>query len=37
VVWANQKLGDMALRFLALSEGGREAIAEYLVELAANR
>jgi hypothetical protein len=37
VVWANHELGDMALRFLALSEGGREAIAEYLVERAANR
>jgi hypothetical protein len=37
VVWANHSLGDMALRFLNLSAGGREAIAEYLVEWAANR
>lgn len=37
VVWSNQPLGDMALRFLALSEGGREAIAAYLIEWAANR
>lgn len=37
VVWANHPLGDMALRFLALSEGGREAIASYLADWAANR
>lgn len=37
VVWANHGLGDMALRFLDLSEGGREAIAEYVVERAENR
>jgi Tfp pilus assembly protein PilZ len=37
VVWANHSLGDMALRFLDLSEGGREAIAEYLLDWAANR
>ena len=37
VVWANHELGDMALRFLELSEGGREAISEHLVERAANR
>jgi hypothetical protein len=37
VVWANHPLRDMALRFLNLSAGGREAIAEYLMEWAANR
>ena len=37
VVWANHPLGDMALRFLDLSEGGRDAIAAYLAAWAANR
>lgn len=37
VVWANHQLGDMALRFLELSEGGREAIAAHLSEWAASR
>jgi hypothetical protein len=32
VVWANHVLGDMALGFVAVSEGGREAIAVYLAE-----
>lgn len=30
VVWANRKLGDMALRFVSIGEGGSEAIATYL-------
>lgn len=30
----NHQLGDMALRFLKISEGGREAIAGYLIEAA---
>lgn len=37
VVWANQQLGDMALGFEAVSEGGREAIAGYLAERAGHR
>jgi PilZ domain len=37
IVWANQQLGDMALRFLTISAGGREAIAGYLIESAAQR
>lgn len=32
VVWANHQLGDMALGFAAISAGGREAIAGYIVE-----
>lgn len=37
VVWANHDLGDMALGFMAVSEGGREAIAVYLAERVGRR
>ncbi len=37
VVWANHKLGDMALRFETLCEGGREAIAQFIADRAARR
>lgn len=30
VVWANQRLGDMALRFVDISPGGAELIEEFL-------
>ena len=33
VVWANPRLGDMALRFVTLGEGGAELIANYLTLL----
>jgi Tfp pilus assembly protein PilZ len=37
VVWANHQLGDMAFGFVAVSEGGREAIAGFLIERAGHR
>lgn len=37
VAWANHQLGDMAFGFVAVSEGGREAIAGYLLERAGHR
>jgi hypothetical protein len=37
VVWANHNLGDMALGFVTISEGGREAIAGYLAERVGHR
>jgi PilZ domain len=37
VVWANHKLGDMALRFETLGEVGREAVARFIADRAARR
>ncbi len=37
VVWANHALGDMAMRFTTLSEGGREAIAQHIADRSARR
>ena len=37
VVWANHKLGDMALRFEALGEEGQAAIAAHIAKRAARR
>ena len=37
VVWANQQLGDMALRFVTIREDGSQVIAAYRAERAKSR